>query len=127
MKNNFLQLSILEMNNSLVTILGITLFSIFLLVIFGYFFRKIERLSLDTKRFIRFAFRTNVVSGIICSAIILAINVDDFTKLVEKESISEIQYSKKAEFKKRLINSLYIYIMAEWYNVYCKKSKLRFF
>ena len=35
----------------------------------------------------------------------------DFTKLVEKESISEIQYSKKAEFKKRLINSLYIYII----------------
>lgn len=127
MKNNFLQLPILEMNNFLVPILRITLFSIFLLVIFGYFFRKIGRLSVDTKRFIRFAFRTNIVSGIICSAIILAIKVDDFTKLVKKESISEIQYSKKDEFKQRLINRLYIYIMAEWNNVYCKKSKLRFF
>lgn len=118
MKNNFLQLSILEKNNFGVPILWITLFSIFLLVIW-VILKKYKRASVDVKRFIRFAFRGNVASGIICSVIILAIiNVDDFAKiydvkLVEKESISEIQYSKKNELKKRVINSLYLDIISQ--------------
>lgn len=118
MKNNFLQFQVLEMNNFGMPILSITLFSIFLLVIL-VISKKYKRASVDIKRFIRFAFRINVVSGIICSVIILAIiNVDDFAKiydvkLLEKESISEIQYSKKNEFKKRLINSLYLDIISQ--------------
>lgn len=118
MKNNLLQFPVLEINNFWVPILCITLFSIFLLVIL-VIFQKYKRASVDLQRFIRFAFRINVVSGIICSVIILAIiNVDDFAKiydvkLVEKESISEIQYSKKNEFKKRLINSLYLDIISQ--------------
>ena len=118
MKNNFLQLSILEKNNFGVPILCITLFSIFLLVIW-VIFQKYKRASVDVQRFIRFAFRINVVSGIICSVIILAIiNVDDFAKiydvkLVEKESISGIQYFKKNELKKKVINTLYLDIISQ--------------
>lgn len=101
-----------------IPILCITLFSIFLLVIL-VISKKYKRASVDVKRFIRFAFRINVVSGIICSVIIFAIiNVDNFAKiydvkLVEKESISEIQYSKKDELKKRVINSLYLNIISQ--------------
>lgn len=59
------------------------------------------------------AFLFSNIIGLTCALIILmSANGADFSKIynvrfVEKESISELQYSKKDEFKQSLLNKLY--------------------
>lgn len=119
MKNNFLDLPILNVSTILIIILGMTV--IFpLIVLFGAAAIKNEDgITDDLRMGVGAALCLGLVIGFICVGIIfVSANNEDFPKvynvqLVEKESVSEIHYSKKDEFKKRLINSLYLDIISQ--------------
>lgn len=114
MKNNFLDLPILNVSTILIIILGMTV--IFpLIVLFGTAAIKNEDgITDDLRMDVGAALCLGLVIGFICVGIIfVSANNEDFPKvynvqLVEKESVSEIHYSKKDEFKNGIINNLYI-------------------
>lgn len=115
MKNNFLHLPVIEY--FLIFLISIAVTFIFLLLVTIYVGAKERKTkvpySQDNSTFAALIMILSIIAGIVCAGIILgAADNEDFSKiynvkLVEKEAISEIDFSKKDEFKQRIFNKLY--------------------
>ena len=115
MKNNFLHLPVIESFLIFSISIAVTFISLLLVMLYvGTKERKTKvPYSHDNSTFAALIMISSIIAGIVCAGIILGVaDNEEFSKiynvkLVEKEAISEIEFSKKDEFKQGIFNKLY--------------------
>lgn len=115
MKNNFSHLPVIESFLIFSISIAVTFISLLLVMLYvGAKERKAKvPYSHDNSTFAALIMISSIITGIVCAGIILGVaDNEKFSKiynvkLVEKESISEIEFSKKDEFKQGIFNKLY--------------------